>query len=79
MITHGPEYFRICIEDVKSWGTYKDRVRIRKEWRQKIKDKFPDFEKKHRSMGLAKMAAGKIKKAFPDAPIEILPMCDLYF
>jgi hypothetical protein len=30
-------------------------------------------------MALAKMAAGKIKKAFPDAPIEILPMCDLYF
>jgi hypothetical protein len=76
----GGDYYALCIEDHKSWGTYKDRVRIRKEWLSRIRERFPKFDsQKHRSLGLAKMAAGKIKQVFPDAPIEILPMCDVCF
>ena len=75
----GPDYYAICIEDVKSWGTFKDRLRIRKEWLKRIRERFPKFDsQRHHSMGQAKIAAGRIKQVFPDAPIEILPMCDVY-
>jgi hypothetical protein len=81
-ITMGPEYFAIRVEDLpRSFGSYRQRVQARREWLRRIREQFPKFDsKKYRSIGVAKMQAGKIKKAFPDAPIEVTgPMSDIYF
>ena len=64
MIIHGPEYFVTVVKN--------------KEIRE-IRAMFPDFEKKRRTRAAAEKAANEIKKVYPDAHIEIWPMCDLYF
>ena len=65
MIIHGQEYFQVS-------------VKTDKELRE-IRAMFPDFDKKRRTRAAAEKAANEIKKVFPDAHIEIWPMCDLYF
>jgi hypothetical protein len=61
------------------WMIRLDMPEYPKEAREKkretyraIKTKFPDFGmRNYKTEALAKMAAGKIKKAFPDVPLEI--------
>ena len=81
MIIHGQEYFQVSVKTEEAFGKapYKELREIRKNWWKKINAKFPDFEKGHRTRAAAEKTAEKIKKIFPDAPIEVCPMCDLYF
>lgn len=52
----------------------------RKEWQKKIEERFPKFDRRrYKTEQAAKMAAGKIIKIFPDAPLEIYEGFDLYF
>jgi len=79
MITYGPDYY---VVEVKYETEPPDRHAYKKkqEWTRAIRKRFRHFnDREFKTEQAAKMFAGKIRKAFPEAPLEIVKRFNLYF
>jgi hypothetical protein len=71
------KYYQIIIGEVKDRPFHEADELIR-VWHFLVQDQFPDFDKKkYRSERGANMAMERIKKHFPDIPLEMLTFVEV--
>jgi len=67
----GDQYYGVIIGEVKD-RPFQEEDEVYRAWYLLVQDQFPEFDKKQYRTGKgANMALRRIKKHFPDIPLEV--------